>query len=86
MKKEIKIETVKLTIGEQKHELTIEEMRELQYVLGEFFKKEKEYITIPQTPDYHPTYPQVVPYWYKFTGDDPWDHQIYCSSNIKLEL
>lgn len=57
--------------------------------LKSFFKKEKEYVTIPQKIDYPttPSYPQVVPYWDKFyTTGDPMDNQIYCSSNIKLEL
>ena len=86
MKKEIKIDKLKLTIGDHKVELTVEEARELQHVLGELLGKDKEYITIPQAPiepyNPNPTYPQVVPYWQ--TGD-PLDHQIYCSRSLKVE-
>jgi hypothetical protein len=80
MKKEIKIDKLKLQIGDQEIELTVEELRELQYVIGNLIGKDKEYITIPQAPiepymPSHPVYPQVIPY--SGTGD-PLDNQILC--------
>lgn len=62
MKEKIEINKITLRIKEHEIVLSIEELRELQYVIGELIGKDKEYITIPQLPIIPSTPYPIDPY------------------------